>query len=142
SFSSFVDSEIIINATPYGAAGGKPLFPLDGFTDLKTVIDLLYYPARTPLLLEAERLKVPAYNGLYMLVGQSVEASKIFTGIDNTHDAERIYSELIREVANIVMLGMPFGGKDTLGGVLSKKLGLRFVYIDADLASAGVFLEP
>lgn len=142
SFSSFVDSEIIINATPYGAAGGKPLFPLDGFTDLKTVIDLLYYPARTPLLLEAERLKVPAYNGLYMLVGQAVEAYKIFTGIDKTRDAERIYRELKREAANIVLIGMPYGGKTTLGGVLSKKLGRRFVDIDAELASAGVFLNP
>jgi shikimate dehydrogenase len=95
------------------------------------VIDAVYNPLRTRLVLEARARGIPAENGLYMLVGQAVLSSGLFTGEELGAEAvEEIYQELLKEKQNIVLTGMPGCGKSTLGKMLAKMLGRKMIETD------------
>ena len=127
------DAEIIINTTPLGMFPkilGKPI-ELSKFPKLSGVLDAVYNPLRTPLILEAKKLGIPCEGGLFMLVAQAVRASEIFHGKkypDGT--LEKIYGELEQENTNIVLVGMPCSGKSSVGKLLAEKLGAE--YFDSD----------
>ena len=128
------DAALIVNTTPVGMYPQTDQAPLslDGFPVLEGVLDVIYNPARTPLLQEAEQRGLVALNGLIMLVAQAKEAAQWFTqtAIPDTK-IQQIHRILKNEMENIVLVGMPGCGKSTLGALLAKRTGKRCV--DADL---------
>lgn len=127
------DAEIIVNATPVGMYPNNLNSPvnLSDFPNCVLVLDLIYNPTKTALLLDAERLGITAINGLPMLVAQAAKAFEYFTGDGFDHrDIEKIIADISRETRNIVLVGMPSCGKSTLGKLLAEKTGR--VFIDAD----------
>jgi shikimate dehydrogenase len=128
------DADFIINTTPLGMYPNNDTCPLNpgDFKSLKAIVDAVYNPLKTTLVQKGENLGVNGVTGLYMLVAQAVLASEKF--MDKSLDIEKItdgiYSEIIREKQNIVLIGMPGSGKSTIGKALSEKLG-RF-FIDTD----------
>ena len=131
----FLDFEIIINATPYGTYPNlekEYLFPLTHFSNLTTLIDVIYNPLKSPLLLSGnESLK--KINGLYMLVSQATHAASIFLGDNKTLYTNFIYHDLLLKLTNIVLIGMPYAGKSTLGKKLSERLEKDFVDLDLEM---------
>ena len=128
------DAAVIVNATPVGMYPENMRSPVDLslFPQLKGVIDLIYNPARTALLLEAEKKGLVVINGLAMLVAQAKESAQWFTNseISNTLIAD-IYAKLQTTMENIVLIGMPGCGKSTVGYLLAQKCDRTFVDADA-----------
>ena len=127
------DARLVVNCTPVGMfpqVGESPL-SLEGFPRLEGVLDMVYNPARTALLLDAERLGIPRENGLWMLVAQAVHSAGLFTGrpVSEAQIAP-IYRSLRRREENLILIGMPGTGKTTVGRLLAERLGKEFA--DAD----------
>ncbi len=132
------DADLIINTTPSGMYPNMEQAPVDlaPFTDLQGVIDVIYNPLRTRLLLQAEAMGIRADGGLRMLVYQAVHAYRLFTGLEPDKErAEEILKKIRMERENIVLIGMPGSGKSTIGKLLSAKLGMEFVDTDALIVS-------
>ena len=134
---SHYDADLLVNATPVGMsphAGISPLAKeeLASFTSLQCVIDLIYNPLRSQLLLDAESLGLQNANGLKMLVAQAVKASSLFLS-QEASDAqiENISRGLHASKENIVLIGMPGVGKTSTGEALAKLLNRP--WIDTDL---------
>ena len=133
------DCAVIINATPVGMYPNTGISPieLDHFSHLEYVMDLIYNPGKTKLLLDAEIRGIPTANGLWMLVAQAAESSHWFTGEPFDPDSiPRIYKQLKMQMQNIVLIGMPGCGKSTIGKTLAQKLGKDFADSDAEIESA------
>lgn len=129
------DAAIIVNTTPVGMYPNVGKAPLDigRFSKLEAVLDVVYNPARTQILLDGEKLGLLTMNGLPMLVAQAKAAAERFTGEKIPDEKNReIWRQLRAEMENIVLVGMPGCGKSTVGMALAKKLGKKFV--DADQA--------
>ena len=130
------DASVIVNTTPVGMYPNVGTSPVDlaRFPKLEGVLDVVYNPARTQLLLDAEKLDIPAENGLWMLVAQAKESAEYFTGnpISDSMIAH-IHRKLSAQMQNIVLIGMPGCGKSTIGNMLSKKLERKFVDADAEI---------
>ena len=127
------DARIIINATPVGMYPNGDACPIDieAFPNLTGVVDAIYNPLRTKLVLAAKARGVTAAGGLYMLVGQAAAAAEHFTGEKgDPTDVERVYRELLSEKENLILTGMPGVGKTTIGKILAKRLGREFVDCD------------
>lgn len=128
-----LNASVIVNTTPVGMYPNVGKAPLDigRFPKLEAVFDVVYNPARTQILLDAEKLGLKTMNGLPMLVAQAKEAAERFTGAKIPDEKNRrIWRQLQGEMENIVLVGMPGCGKSTVGMALAKKLDRRFV--DAD----------
>ena len=127
------DCSAIVNATPVGMYPNTGLSPIDisRFPNLECVMDLIYNPAKTKLILDAEERGIPAENGLWMLVAQAKESAELFSSqkICNARIQE-IYNILKTQMENIILIGMPGCGKSTVGKLLAEKLGREF--IDSD----------
>jgi len=134
------DAILLVNTTPVGMypeTGISPLSDLGIFRQCRAVIDLIYNPARTELLLQAEERGIPAFNGLAMLVAQAKKASEIFTGTlipDNV--IESIVNKIKQQTYNIVLIGMPGCGKSSIGKALAEKMGRTFADTDEWIAKA------
>lgn len=127
------DADIIVNTTPVGMFpnNGERLINLETFTSCKCVLDLIYNPLKTQLLLDAERLGINYANGLVMLVAQAVKSAEQF--IEKNIPEEKIdevYESLLSERKNIVLVGMPGSGKSTVGKLLAERLQREFVDTD------------
>lgn len=140
-YRDYADAEFLINTTPVGMfphAGSSPV-DLAKFPLLTGVVDAIYNPLNTRLLLDAKQRGIKAENGLYMLVAQAMKSAELFT--DSPIDpavTETIYTELLFEKRNVVLIGMPGSGKTTLGRLLADKLGRTFVDSDVEIVkSAG-----
>lgn len=136
------DAEIIANTTPVGMYpnNGKAAVDLTQFPKLSGVLDVVYNPARTALLLQAERLGIPCAGGLYMLVSQAKRSCELFTG-KSIPDSEidRIERVLSHQMQNIVIIGMPGSGKTAVSTMLAEKLGRKIFDTDTMVAEkAGV----
>ena len=129
------DAAVIVNTTPVGMypnVGETPL-DLDLFPALEGVMDVVYNPARTQLLLDAEQRGIPAMNGLLMLVAQAKESAEWFTGDSIPNEKiDTILRALKNEMENIVLIGMPGCGKSSVGAILAEMTGKKL--IDADAA--------
>ena len=130
------DAAAIVNATPVGMYPQTGTVPVDIslFPKLEGVLDIIYNPARTQLLLDAEKRGLVTVNGLLMLVAQAKEASEWFQEKTLSYDLiSTIHTSLRRQTENIVLIGMPGCGKTTVGKVLAEKLGKTFVDADEEL---------
>ena len=128
------DAELIVNATPVGMYPGNGLAAVDltAFPSCQGVADLIYNPARTALLPQAERLGIPSAGGLWMLVAQAQRAAELFTGTDIPESViPKITASLRREMENVVLVGMPGSGKTTIAMALAEKLGRPVLDVDA-----------
>ena len=127
------DGEIIVNTTPVGMYPNnlKSLVNLDDFKNLSGVLDVVYNPLKTKLILDAEERNIPCSAGLSMLVAQAKKAHEIFfdTKIE-TSVCEKIESVLRMQMCNIVLIGMAGCGKSTIGKVLAEKLNKELVDTD------------
>lgn len=136
------DAAAIVNATPVGMYPHNGVSPvdLDLFSNLQCVLDVVYNPAKTQLLLDAEARNIPFENGLWMLVAQAKEASECFLGSDIENEKiQEIYTQLSMQMQNIVLIGMPGCGKTTIGKCLAEQLGRTFVDADSKIAEyAGI----
>lgn len=132
------DAAAIVNATPVGMYPNTGVSPIDLelFPHLEGVLDVIYNPARTQLLLDAEKLGIPRENGLWMLVAQAKEAAEVFTGGKISDEViEKIYRRLSHQMKNIVLIGMPGCGKTTIGTLLAEKLGRTLADADEKIIS-------
>ena len=128
------DASILVNTTPVGMCpnNGEAPLSLTHFPRLEGVLDLIYNPARTRLLMEAEAMGIPAFNGLRMLVAQAMAAAQMFTNTPVPVELEEeIYRQIAGKTENIVLVGMPGCGKTTIGKALADKLGKQFADSDA-----------
>ena len=130
------DAEVLVNATPVGMypnAGAMPADPAM-FPACKGVLDMIYNPRRTALLLRSEELGIPCSDGLPMLVAQAKAAEELFFG-RKIPDAEneRILRKFYRNMQNIVLIGMPGSGKNTIGRALCQITGRTAVDLDAEI---------
>ena len=130
------DAAAIVNATPVGMYPQAGISPVDIslFPTLEGVLDIIYNPARTQLLLDAEKRGLVSVNGLLMLVAQAKEASEWFQEKKLPYDLiKTIHTSLRRQMENIVLIGMPGCGKTTVGKALAEKLGKAFIDADEEL---------
>ena len=136
------DASVIVNATPVGMYPHTGLSPVDLsiFPKLEGVLDIVYNPARTQLLLNAEKRGLITENGLWMLVAQAKESAEWFSGVKINDDAiPKIHGILRRQMENTILIGMPGCGKSTIGKQLAKHLSKQFVDADAEIVSrAGI----
>ena len=127
------DAAILVNATPVGMypkAGQSPV-DLDRLPQLEAVLDIVYNPTRTRLILDAQARGIPCESGLLMLVAQAVRASEIFTGqAIPAETLSRVVAAVARDMENVTLIGMPGAGKTTVGRILAQKLGREFVDCD------------
>ena len=129
-------AQIIINCTPIGMYPHNPanLIDITQFSKLEGVVDLIYNPRRTILLLQAEMLEIPHCDGLPFLVAQGVEAANHFQGESfGTKEIEQILRDMRREKENIILIGMPGVGKTTVGKALGEEMGRTCVDVDQEL---------
>ena len=127
------DAEIIINGTPVGMYPNTDASPVDlaDYPKLSGVVDAIYNPLRTKLVLAAKARGIRATGGLFMLVGQAAAAAEHFTGVPgNPADVARVYGELLSQKENLVITGMPGVGKTTVGKLIAKHHGREFVDCD------------
>ncbi len=128
------DAQVIINCTPVGMYPNVEdgIIDLEPFTDLCGVIDVIYNPSKTNILIDAKKRGIPCTNGLSMLVAQAKLAHELFFDTEvNEREIERIRKALELDKVNIVFVGMPGSGKSTLSELISKKLGRDVLDTDA-----------
>ena len=134
--SRHADAQVLVNTTPVGMYPnwGQSPVSLESFPALEGVLDVVYNPLRTALLLQAEERGLPRSCGLPMLVAQAKRAAELFTGqnIDDSR-AEAVLHGLREQLTSIVLIGMPGCGKTTVGRALAGKLGRTFVDLDEEI---------
>ena len=129
-------AQIIINCTPIGMYPHNPsnLIDITQFSKLEGVVDLIYNPRRTILLLQAEMMEIPHCDGLPFLVAQGVKAANHFQGESfGTKEIEQILRDMRREKENIILIGMPGVGKTTVGKALGEEMGRTCIDVDHEL---------
>ena len=130
-----LDANILINATPVGMYPNnyECLVDLDKLK-LEAVIDVIFNPLRTKLILEAKKRKIKAIGGLEMLIAQGVKASELFLNKKYSYEEIRShYFDVNVDKFNIVLIGMPMSGKTTLGKLLAEAFNKEFVDIDKEI---------
>lgn len=134
--SRHADADFIVNTTPVGMYPNNLKAPLSlsDFPNLAGVLDIVYNPQKTKLILDAKRLGIPAYSGLLMLVAQAKRAAELFLGHDiPDSETDRIFKKLSTEMQNIVLVGMPGCGKTTVGKALAEHLNRPFFDADEEI---------
>ena len=130
------DARVLVNATPLGTYPNTGVSPVDlrDFPACEGVLDLVYNPARTHLLLQAEALGIPHEGGLYMLAEQARRSAKVFFGNDfPLLTTQTAYETLWARKENRILIGMPGCGKTTVGKALAALLGRPFLDADQEL---------
>lgn len=132
------DAKILVNTTPVGMYpdNGKSPVDLGRLPKLEAVLDVVYNPARTALILDAQRRGIPHESGLWMLVNQAVRASELWTGTEiPPQKVQRVWKTVGQSMENIILIGMPGCGKTTVGKLLAQELKREFVDADEVLSA-------
>ena len=135
-YKKHADVDVIINTTPVGMYPYTEETPIDlsSFQNLSGVIDAIYNPLCTKLVLDAQKRGVKAEGGLYMLVSQAVRASELFLDcIYEEGTTDSIYQIIFKKTENIVLSGMPASGKSTVGKLLAQEMGREFFDLDEEI---------
>ena len=139
------DAALLVNTTPVGMYPNTGAAPVDvsRFPALEGVLDVIYNPARTQLLLDCEKLGIPAFNGLWMLVAQAKQSAQWFldTPLPDSLVAD-IHGKLRSQMENIVLIGMAGCGKSTIGRLLAKETGKTFRDADAQIEKLAEMTIP
>lgn len=133
------DAVLLVNATPVGMFPHNGKAPLDPtlFPYLEGVVDLIYNPRRTALLMQAEAREIPCVGGLLMLTAQAKRSAEQFSGIPIADtEIQRIEQLLTREMQNIVLIGMPGCGKSSIARLLGERLNRPVLEADAEIEKA------
>lgn len=128
------DADIIINTTPSGMFPNTSDCPIDltPFSKLQGLVDVIYNPLKTNLVLNAKQLGLKANGGLLMLVLQAIAAAEFFFEKPIAHNKVlSIFNTILSQKQNYVLIGMPGCGKTTIGELLAQKTGKEF--IDSDV---------
>ena len=124
---------ILINTTPVGMFPNNQESSIDisTFSNLEAVVDVIYNPLKTKLIVEAQKIELKTATGLYMLVAQAEFASSIFQNRKVDYQKiDDVYTQLLNNKRNIVFIGMPTSGKSTFGKLLAEKLNRNFFDCD------------
>jgi len=130
------DAQVLINTTPVGMYpnNGASAADIALLPALTGVLDVVYNPDKTALVLDAEARGLPAAGGLYMLVGQAREAAELFSGrAIPESETDRIYAGLREEALNVILVGMPGCGKSSVGRALARLMGRPFLDCDDEI---------
>ena len=130
------DASMIVNTTPLGMYpnNGVSALELSNFPELEGVLDLIYNPARTQLLLDCEKYGIPGFNGLWMLVAQAKQSAEWFLDTQLPDSlVSQIHRKLRDKMENIALIGMAGCGKSTIGRNLAKETGKEFVDADTEI---------
>lgn len=129
--------QVVVNTTPVGTYPNnmKSVISLSDFPACQSVIDVIYNPFKTALILEAEKLGLKHTNGLPMLVAQATAAAGYFIGKPGYFNKRNkaIVKAMEAQMRNIVLVGMPGSGKSTVGKVLSRMTGKPFIDMDEEI---------
>lgn len=130
------DATVIVNTTPVGMYPKNGISPIDLslFPHLVGVVDMIYNPRRTALILAAKDRGIRAVSGLSMLVAQAKRANELFFGrpLPDAAVAEVILKTR-RQMENVILIGMPGCGKSTAGKRLAERLGFAFADTDTEI---------
>ena len=125
---------VLINTTPVGTS---PDFsdtinvPFKQLTSLNMVIDVIYNPFKTQLLLNAEKLAIKTLNGLPMLIRQAIKSNALFFNTSYHNDIEQtLHKSTLKKLLNIVFIGLPFSGKSHYGKIMGNRLNMSFIDLD------------
>lgn len=135
-YKSFSDAQVIINTTPCGMYPnivGEPV-NINAFNNLHAVVDAIYNPLCSNLVVKAIQKNIKATGGLYMLVAQAAFAAELF--VDTKIDESKIYKvfkKIISTKQNIVLTGMPSSGKSTVAKRLADELNMPFYDSDTEI---------
>ncbi len=135
-YKNHTDSRVIINTTPcgmYPSIIGEPI-DLDRMPMTEAVVDAIYNPLSSNLVVKAKQKGIKATGGLYMLVAQAAAAAELFT--DTAVDPQRVYDifkQIKQQKRSIVLIGMPSSGKTTIGKALAAELNMQFVDTDDEI---------
>lgn len=135
------NAQVIINTTPVGMypkTNDQPI-KLDSFNNLEAVVDVVYNPLKTKLIIDAQSRGIKAAGGLYMLYAQAVKAAEIFCNKEIKAD---VFNEILKEKQNIVLIGMPSCGKTTLGKMLAKGFNKKFIDTDEEIIKKAAITIP
>lgn len=139
--SDHADADVLINTTPVGMYpdNGRTPVGLSIFKKLSGVVDVIYNPIRTALVIEAEKRGIPATTGLPMLVAQAVRAHEYFfdTKVDDTV-IEDVYFKCLMKILNVIFVGMPGCGKTSIGKAYAAIAGRSFLDTDIFVEQAGM----
>lgn len=133
------DAGVVVNTTPVGMYPSPGAAPVDlrAFPVCRGVLDLIYNPSRTRLLMQAEKLDIARCGGLPMLVAQAKAAEEIFFDVTIAEEQiNRILRQLRQEMQNMVLIGMPGCGKSTIGAILATLTGREAIDVDEQIAKA------
>lgn len=135
-YQNHLDADIIINTTPCGMYPNidSSAVDINRFNNLSGVVDAIYNPLCSKLVIDAKNNGIKAIGGLYMLVAQAFFAAEMF--IDKRLDLteiERIYKKILKQKQNIVLIGMPGCGKTTIGKVVAKECNKQFTDSDQEI---------
>ena len=134
---NYRDFEIIVNTTPVGMYPNNGEFldhiKLDNFKKLEGLVDLIYNPNMTRILIEAKLKNIKYACGIDMLIAQAVKSSELF--LDKTFDQDlinKIKKSLVKNQLNIALIGMPGSGKTSLGRILAENMKRNFIDLDLE----------
>lgn len=138
--------DVIVNTTPVGTFPNnmQQVIRLKDFPGCQAVIDVIYNPFKTALLLEAEKLGLKYTNGLPMLVAQATAAAGYFLGTPGAFQKEnqRIIKSMQQQMGNIVLIGMPGTGKSIIGKLLAELTGKTLQDTDAKIEEEAEMTIP
>ncbi len=127
------DASVIVNTTPVGMYGNQDTSPIElsMFPHCILALDLIYNPAKTHFLMQAEKLGIENRGGLTMLAAQAIRASEIWGCIpENSVDIASVTDKIQRSMMTIALIGMPGCGKSSIGRHLAKITGRNFIDLD------------
>ena len=136
----FYSAQIVVNATPVGMYPNTGESPIDitHFKKCEALLDVIYNPAKTQLILDAEKRGIKAVNGLGMLVAQAKAACEFFTDTKVSDlKIEEIKSKIEKQTKNIILIGMPGSGKSSVGKEMARLLNRPFYDCDDEITKMG-----
>lgn len=132
-YAHHTDAQVVVNTTPVGMYPHIDETPLElyHFSKLEAVVDVIYNPLQTKLVLDGIQKGCTAVGGLEMLVAQAKYAVELFTEttIDDSQVVQLV-QKMKKDTANLVLIGMSGCGKSTIGKAVAKQMGRTLIDTD------------